>query len=402
MASLQARHSRRCKLGKPWTTFKDATKTNGCDCSPLYHVAFTTGGKLRRDPVGHNRKEAERALDAIRGDLARKRYRVLQDVRFDKWADTWLESLRTSGRKASYVRTLGSTLSVAKSTFGSMKVREIDPSDIARFLDALAREHERKQASRPDEARKPVSQATLAKHLRQLGSCLSAAVAEGYAADNPVRRLHSSRRPRAEKAAPSYFTSGELSRVWPALAERPVYLALCQLALTTGMRSGELLALRWSDVSLLDGEARVERTYDAVVGETPPKSGVGRVVDLTPEALAVLNAWWAKSGDEGGLIFEKETGGHLDAGYVLRFVLYPAMEAAGIPRVGEHGRARNFHSFRHTFARIALENGAPLQWVQQQLGHSSITLTADVYGRWAREAQRAQAAALVGVFSVGS
>jgi integrase len=426
MASLQARHSRGCALKRPWTTFRDATKAKGCDCQPLYHVVISSGGKLNRESVGHNRKEAARALDAIKGDLARKRFRVLEDVRFDEWADRWLETLRTSGRKASYTRTLASTLSLAKATFGSTKVRELDSSDVSRFLETIAKEHERKQERRrrarhkpvedvstapasgssengenvAEEKPKPVSQATLAKHLRQLGSCLSAAVAEGYAAENPVRRLHASRRPRVEKRAPAYFTDSELARLWPALADRPVYQALCQLALTTGMRSGELIALRWNDVELLSGEARVERTYVAGIGETTPKSGTGRVVDLTPEALNVLNTWWKETGEEDGLIFEKETGGHIDAGYVLTYVLYPAMAAAGIPRVGEHGRARNFHSLRHTFARIALENGAPLQWVQQQLGHSSITLTADVYGRWAREAQKAQARALAGVFAI--
>lgn len=51
------------------------------------------------------------------------------------------------------------------------------------------------------------------------------------------------------------------------------------------------------------------------------------------------------------------------------------MKRAGIPRVGERGRKRDFHSLRDTYARIALENGAEITWVSRQLGHSSITLT---------------------------
>ena len=58
--------------------------------------------------------------------------------------------------------------------------------------------------------------------------------------------------------------------------------------------------------------------------------------------------------------FEKESGGYLDSGYVIRRVLYPAMKRAGVPRPGEHGRNRTFHSLRHSFARIALENGAEI------------------------------------------
>ena len=99
-------------------------------------------------------------------------------------------------------------------------------------------------------------------------------------------------------------------------------------------------------------------------------------------------------------MFEKETGGHLDSGYVIRRVLYPAMKRAGIPREGEHGRNRTFHSFRHTFARITLENGAEITWVKEQLGHQSINLTVDTYGRWGRTAQKKQAERLAGAFPV--
>jgi len=77
------------------------------------------------------------------------------------------------------------------------------------------------------------------------------------------------------------------------------------------------------------------------------------------------------------------------------------MRKAGVPEAGEHGRRRNFHSFRHTFARITVETGkVPLDWVTGQLGHSSIVLTKHTYGHWSRDAERAQARALDGAFRV--
>jgi integrase len=402
MASLQARHSRSCRLGRPWTTFAAATKDGGCTCTPLYHVVLRHDGKLVREPVGHNRKEAERALDARRGDLARRTYRVLQDIRFDEWADCWLAGLTG---KASTRRVYGHTIRYAKDAFGKTKVRDLGPGDVRRFLDVIRDSHVNRRVARllPDDPPKPeVSPATLAKHLRQLGACLQAAVTEGYGNENPVRRLSRTARPKVSKSRPAYYTNDELARLWPELAFRPVMHTLCRTAVATGLRFGELAALRWGDVDLLHREIHVSRTFVDGFGEQPPKSNEPRTIDLTPQAAELLEGWHIESGDTGldsaALVFAREEGGHLTPKYVTAQVLYPALTRAGIPRVGERGRKRDFHSFRHTFARLALEGGADITWVQKQLGHSSITLTVDTYGSWSRAAEKSQAAKLVGAF----
>ena len=123
---------------------------------------------------------------------------------------------------------------------------------------------------------------------------------------------------------------------------------------------------------------------------------------MTPAALAMLEDWCAVRGSpESGLVFPSPNdGGYLSPTTITRRVLYKAMKRAAIPREGEHGRKRDFHSFRHTFARIGLEHGAEITWVQRQLGHSSVTLTVDVYGHWARSAEKAQAEKLRAAFPV--
>lgn len=391
MASLQARHSRGCAL-YPWTPFAKATKTHGCTCTPLYHVVLRHSGKLVREPVGHNRKEAERALDATRGDVARRKYRVLEDVAFDEWADEWLASFTG---KANSRRVYATTIGYAKTVFGKTKVRDLDARDVRRLLDHIREQH----AGRSNDPAKPrkVSEATLAKHLRQLGACLEAAAVEGFATDNPVKRLGKSARPRVARSLPAYFTDQELRRLWPELATTPVYAALCRLAASTGLRFGELAALAWESVDLLNRELHVRRTFTEGVGETTPKSGEARTVDLTPQAAAVLEAWYPQTSG-AGLVFQPVGGGYVSSDHVRKQVLYRAMTRAGIPRLGERGRNRDFHSLRHSFARIALEHGAEITWVQKQLGHSSITLTVDTYGSWARSAEKAQAQKLEAAF----
>jgi integrase len=121
-----------------------------------------------------------------------------------------------------------------------------------------------------------------------------------------------------------------------------------------------------------------------------------------PQGWLVLCEQNRRKTEGDALVFpHPRTGGYLPAANLTKR-LYSAMRKAGIPAKGEHGRSRNFHSFRHTFARIALENGEGdvLGWVSGQLGHSSIQLTKGTYGRWSREAERAQAKSLEGAFNV--
>jgi integrase len=390
MASLQARHSRSCPRW-PWSPFE----ADGCTCAPMYHTVHRHDGKRISTPVGKNKREAKRALEALRGDVARRTYRVVEDVRFDAWGAQWLAGFTG---KENTKRLYRKTIAYAGQVFGARKVRDLTPADVRRFLDKIRDTNHRPATD--EQPGRDASPATLDKHLRALGACLEAAVREGFATENPVRRLHRSARPQIGKKRPSYFDDAELARLWPELAHRPWALAMSKLAATTGLRVGELSALRWSDVNLSQRELTVARSFTPGIGETPPKDGEPRTVDLVPAAWSILAEWYTESGGDDGLVFEREDRpGNIDAGYMLD-VLYAAMERAGIPRVGEGGRARTFHSFRHTFARISLEHGAAIDWLRRQLGHSSITLTVDRYGAWSRSAEKAEADKLAAAFPV--
>lgn len=398
MASLQARHSRGCRL-YPWTPIAKATAANGCTCKtppPLYHVVYrgTQGkekGKLVRKPVGHNREQATRALKVFHGEEAQDKYdvfKVEKQIAFDVFADRWLAAV-TGKPTTRYAYSV--SIEYAKRTFGMMNVRAIGAADVTRFLGTIrdaSAEHDR-----------VVSDATLSKHLRHLSACLGAAVSEGLADTNAVAKLHKTARPKVAKKRPAYFTNDELARLWPAVEHRPVYFYFFKAAYATGLRFGELAALVWNDVDLLNKEIHVARAYSYGYGEDTTKSGEPRTVDLTPPARELLEAWFKVAGDDGGLIFPSETGGYLDPSYSRR-VLYGALATAGVSRVGERGRARTLHSFRHSFARTALEAGNELQWVQRQLGHASIVITADTYGSWQRTAEKAQAERLAGAFAL--
>jgi integrase len=92
-----------------------------------------------------------------------------------------------------------------------------------------------------------------------------------------------------------------------------VYQYLCKLAVLTGLRFGELAALPWERVSLLDKKLRVSETYVDGIGLTTPKGGEPRDVYLTPQAVALLEAWFGLSVGER-LVFQRDEGGHLRDG----------------------------------------------------------------------------------------
>jgi integrase len=149
------------------------------------------------------------------------------------------------------------------------------------------------------------------------------------------------------------------------------------------LRLGEALALQWNDVDVGGREIRVERAISAGKIETP-KSGHGRSVDMSDQLAnhllrlhverktETLTRGWP---EVPPWIFCTEVGTPLDDSKV-RKVFSKILKAASLPT---HFSP---HSLRHTFASLLLQQGESPAYVQRQLGHASIELTVDTYGKW--------------------
>ena len=383
MPSLQANHTRRCALGRAWTSFHQAT--DGCTCpeGPFYYVVVRVGEHTHKEAVGRDRQQAEIALRRLAAAVEEGVYRPRPTIGFVEWADRWLASLE---RKPSTVGSYRSTIAHAKKTFGNERVRRLGAEDVARF-NGILRE-------------RGCSASTRAKHLRVLGACLQAAVFYRYADSNAVRELPPAQRPRPEQKEAAYFENDELPRLFAHLRSEP-FRTLCLVALKTGMRQGELLALRWDDVDLGQAVVRVRSSFTGGSLGTP-KNRERRDVDLISDVVELLTGWRDdRDSSIGDLLFPGENGQtFLSPTVVLRRHLYPALAAAEIRRVGPTQEKRTFHSFRHTFAKRALESGAQITWLSRHLGHSSLKVTTDIYGHWERAERKLQAAKMEGAFSV--
>ena len=354
----------------------------GCTCpdGPLYYVVVRDGGKTHWEGVGRDRREAELAAAPVASAVENGSYRARPELGFSEWADQWIASLE---RKPSTVGSYRSTVAHAKETFGGRRLRRLGPEDVARF-NRILRE-------------RGCSTSTRAKHLRVLGACLQAAVSYRYADTNPVRELPSAQRPRPERKESAYFENDELPRLFAHLSAEP-YRTVCLVALKTGMRQGELVGLRWQDVDLEQAVIRVRCSYSGGVVSTP-KNRERRDVDLISDVVDIL-AQHQSRGLRDELVFPHNGNAFLSTQALLRRHLYPAMAAADIARVGPTHEKRTFHSFRHTFAKRALETGAQVTWLSRHLGHSTLKVTTDIYGHWERGERKLQAAKMEGAFPV--
>jgi integrase len=161
--------------------------------------------------------------------------------------------------------------------------------------------------------------------------------------------------------------------------------ALYVLAVTAGLRIGELLGLKWEDVDLDAGILRVRRTRSQAKSGptfTTPKSGKGRSIRLTGRAVEALrshkaaqNAERLKLGDlweDNGLIYCTTAGKPLDFRNVATASFKPLLKKAGLPDI-------RFHDLRHTCATLLLFRGHHPKLVQELLGHSSVAMTLDRY-----------------------
>lgn len=148
-------------------------------------------------------------------------------------------------------------------------------------------------------------------------------------------------------------------------------------AMWTGLRTGELIALRWCDVDL-DNERICVRLSFSKSSFTNTKGRRARWVTLLPPALAVLKAQKALTGDAARWVFQNpRINDRWQNSERLRVLWGYAMQAAGV-------RYRYPYQCRHTYASMMVSAGEPTEWVAEQMGHLDGRLVAAVYGRWLR------------------
>ena len=237
-----------------------------------------------------------------------------------------------------------------------------------------------------------LSRNTIRLAVSTLRVVLNGAIEDGQLKINPAAglgRFVKSQKPDREASA---LTPEEAKRLLEAAKEScPQHYPLFLTALRAGLREGELIGLRWGDIQFGSDEVDpnryilVRRNYDRRTRKfLTPKNGKTRRVDLARELRQVLmelrDQRLLEAFGRGQMtiaddpVFRSEAGTILDIrGNLVQRHFVPLLESAGLRRI-------RFHDLRHTFGSMLIQAGAPLTYVRDQMGHSGIKITVDIYG----------------------
>ena len=223
-----------------------------------------------------------------------------------------------------------------------------------------------------------------------ISSALKLAVEQRLIARNPADGCAL---PKAERKEMQTLPVEQLTSFLREAKDSGVF-ALYYIDLTTGLRRGELLGLKWSDIDLEKGDLRVQRQIGRIDGkiiEMPLKTkNAYRTLPLSADAINVLKIQKCKVGNSEW-VFPSPTGGPMSPDSVLH-MLHRVLKRAGLPKV-------RFHDLRHTFATLALQNGVDIKTVSGMLGHFSAGFTLDTYAHVTTSAKREAAKTMGNILS---
>ncbi|SCL20753.1 Site-specific recombinase XerD [Micromonospora rhizosphaerae] len=346
---------------------------------------LTADGTFKRVPVyGKSAEEVDAKLTEIKSRSNRGLPAEATGWTMASYADYWMEHVASPKlRPTTLVRYRSSVARYVVPAIGKRRLTALTPADVRLMLSKAAATRTAGRKGQPEDERPTVSPRTVQQVHAVLRAMLSQAVREELLARN-VARLVQVPTPDREEIHP--WTEAE-ARAFLASARAHRLHALFVVALALGLRRGELLGLRWSDLDLNAGQLRVWQTLQRVRGDGvvfgPPKSRRSRRV-LTMPAVVVqalkrhrnvqeqerrlADGQW----QETGLVFTTATGRHVEPRN-LNTAFGRLIARAGV-------RLIRFHDLRHTCATLLLAAGVSPRVVMDILGHSQIAVTMNIYG----------------------
>ena len=350
--------------------------------------------RQRRFTFVGNKKDAEKALITELAAIGNGTFVAPDRTTFGQYLTDWLASSRSTFAGKTWERFEGIARVHVIPTLGDVLLQRLTAQHLSKAYAAWRESG--------------LSAQTVIHHHRLLHRVLAQALREGRVRQNVAAIAD---KPKSTRREMRFLTTEEIARVFAA-ADGTRFSPLIAIALATGARRGELLGMKWDDVDLARGTVAIRRSLEQTkrgVHEKTPKSGKSRVIALTAGAIETLRRHRLAEADALGIgriagssyVFAAPEGGawrpHLvtdgfrDLGRKAGIVSPPTRKrsstragrraSAEAPRSQEPRRPAeiSFHSLRHTCASMLLAQGVHPKVVQEMLGHSSVSITMDLY-----------------------
>ena len=343
--------------------------------------SFTYNGK-RYVVYGHDSEELSQKEHAKREALKENklnRDNPTMDQFFERWEDNRIDTVKENTNYTQRNRyTLCSNIIIGDKRFGEYRIADITTADIRDLQKALVNTG--------------ISNQTTNLRMSFVSKLFKDAIIEGYIDNNPCKPVKALK--KSDLSARDTFHRALTQREQEAFFNEAVnsyYYDIFRMAIYTGMRFGELATLYTSDIH--DGLIHVERTLTKddngreCIG-TSTKTKKNRVVPLNEDIIRVIN-------------HQAEINRVLDSNVVVnihdiifksvsRGIMSNAVVNNEIARICKKIGIENFtfHCFRDTFATRALENGMNPKTLQEILGHTSFSMTMDLYGHCLTETKK--------------
>jgi integrase len=333
------------------------------------YTVHTAKGPKRKHIYGRTRQEVAEKLSKAVSDRVEGVVYDNENMTVGEYLDVWLNSLvRSSIRQSTYDRDAYLVKNHVRPALGRIKLKNISSAHVQSFYQ--------------DRLDAGLSASTVHKVHTILHKALARAVAWQMVPRNVTDAVEPPRpAPREMRPLPP----AEARKLLDA-AQGDRLEALYVLAVTTGMRQGELLALKWQDVDLENATVSVRHTLTRTGGRyalgEPKTKKSRRSIRLTPRATEVLEQHLERQlsdiqmlGDnyaDQGLVFSTDTGAFINPSNVRQRSFAPLLRKANLPHM-------RFHDLRHTYATLLLGKGTHPKFVQELLGHATVAISLDTY-----------------------
>jgi integrase len=338
-------------------------RADGTWCATI-SVGYTSEGqRKRRTLFGESKQDVQNKLAKVANNLAHQRDIDPQRIKLGEYLDRWLkDAARQRVRDTTYANYERVIKNHIKPHLGGVPLAKLTAFQIHGLYSSLGQLGKSAETIR-------LTHAVLHRALKQ--AVRWRLIPFNMAADVD--------RPRAAKSEVTPLSATQVNELLSA-ARGDRLEALYALAVTAGMRLGELLGLQWSDVDLKGRAVMVQHSLQELAGKltlTEPKTNRGRRrIELPQLAVVALNQHRKRMLKEGlagvSWVFPNASGGPWRRSHFHAQQYKPLLKRAKLPPI-------RFHDLRHTSATLLLSQGVHPKVVQERLGHSQISVTLDTY-----------------------